>query len=121
MLLPKEMVAGMAPGSVIVDLAADQGGNCELTKPNRTVEVDGVRIIGAVNLPSTVPFHASQMFGKNVANFVGLLVRDGKLAVDLEDDVVRDSMVCQDGEIVHTRVREALGVPPVPAAEEVRG
>jgi NAD(P) transhydrogenase subunit alpha len=118
MLVTAEMVAGMAPGSVIVDLAADQGGNCELTKPNRTVEVDGVRVIGAVNLPSTIPHHASQMFGKNVANFLGLLVRDGALAVDLEDDVVRESMVCQDGEIVHPRVREAMGAPPAPAAED---
>jgi proton-translocating NAD(P)+ transhydrogenase subunit alpha len=115
-LVTAEMVAGMAPGSVIVDLAADQGGNCELTKPNRTVEVGGVRIIGAVNLPSTVPYHASQTFGKNVANFIGLLVRDGALAVDLEDDVVRESMVCQDGEIVHQRVREVGGAPPAPPA-----
>jgi len=119
-LVTADMVAGMEPGSVIVDLAADQGGNCELTKPNRTVEVNGVRVIGAVNLPSTIPYHASQTFGKNVANFVGLLVKEGKLAMDLEDDVVRESMVCQDGEIVHQRVRDAVGAPPVaaPAAED---
>jgi H+-translocating NAD(P) transhydrogenase subunit alpha len=108
-LVTAEMVRAMAPGAVVVDLAAEQGGNCELTEEGRTVDVGGVRVIGPVNLPASVPHHASQMYGKNVANFLGLAVQDGALAPDRDDDVLRACMVCRDGRIVHDGVREALG------------
>src|SRR5690606_10357088 len=81
-LVSEEMVRAMAPGSVVVDLAAEQGGNCEPTLAGRTVDVGGVRVIGPVNLPSTVPHHASLMYARNVANFLALLVREGRLAPD---------------------------------------
>lgn len=77
------MVRGMRPGSVIVDLAAETGGNCELTRPGETLEMHGVTIIGAIDLPSTVPFHASQMFAKNVSTFLQNLVKDGQLRLNL--------------------------------------
>ena len=113
-LVTEEMVRAMAPGSVVIDLAAEQGGNCEATLAGRTVDVDGVRVIGPVNVPSTVPHHASLMYAKNVANFLGLLIREGALAPDPEDDIVNQCTVCRDGGIVHERVSSALG-----AEEEV--
>lgn len=109
-LVTKEMVAAMAPGSVIVDLAAVGGGNCELTKADETVVAHGVTILGPTNLPSTVPNHASQMFSKNVATFVALLVKDGKLNLDLSDEIIRESLVTRGKEVVLPRVREALGL-----------
>jgi NAD(P) transhydrogenase subunit alpha len=113
-LVPAEAVKGMAPGSVVVDLAAEQGGNCELTKPDETVEVGGVRIMGPTNLPSAVAFHASQMYAKNISSFVLQLVRDGRLDPNMEDEIVRETMVTRDGEVVHPRVRQALGLGPLP-------
>jgi NAD(P) transhydrogenase subunit alpha len=101
----------MAPGSVIVDIAAERGGNCELTIPGSEIEHRGVRILGPVNLPSTVPYHASQMYARNVATFLKYLIKDGALWLDREDEIVRDTLVTQAGEVVHPRVREALGVP----------
>ncbi|MDP2957387.1 MAG: Re/Si-specific NAD(P)(+) transhydrogenase subunit alpha [Longimicrobiales bacterium] len=109
-LVTKEMVAAMTPGSVIVDLAAVGGGNCELTKADETVVAHGVTILGPTNLPSTVPNHASQMFSKNVATFVALLVKDGKLNLDLSDEIIRESLVTRGKEVVLPRVREALGL-----------
>jgi NAD(P) transhydrogenase subunit alpha len=117
-LVTADMVAGMAPGSVVVDLAAEQGGNCELTRPGETVEVDGVRVLGPLNLPATVPYHASLTYAKNVSNFLLLLMREGTLVIDEEDDVVRDTLVCRDGRVVHPRVREALGEPPAAERRE---
>jgi H+-translocating NAD(P) transhydrogenase subunit alpha len=102
------MVGGMAPGSVIVDLAADQGGNCELTRAGDTVVSGGVTIVGAGNLASTIPHHASLTYAKNVANFVQLLVKDGALMLDTEDDVVQECLVAKGGAIVNTRVSDAL-------------
>ncbi len=116
-LVPAEAVEGMAPGSVIVDLAAEQGGNCELTKPDETVEVNGVRIMGPTNLPSAVAFHASQMYAKNVSSFVLHLVGEGGLRLNVEDEIVRETMVTRDGEVVHPRVRQALGLEPLPEPE----
>jgi NAD(P) transhydrogenase subunit alpha len=113
-IVTAEMVAGMTPGSVVVDLAAEQGGNCELTRAGETVESGGVLVMGPRNLPATIPHHASLTYGKNVTNFVQLLVRDGVLALDTDDEVVRESLVARGGEIVNSRVRDALG------AEEVR-
>ncbi len=110
-LLTAEMVAGMPPGSVIVDLAAERGGNCELTRPGETVVAGGVTIIGPVNLPSEVPYHASQMYARNVAAFLKHLVKDGELRVDLEDEITRETLVARGGAVVHPRILELLGQP----------
>jgi H+-translocating NAD(P) transhydrogenase subunit alpha len=110
-LLTAEMVDAMPPGAVIVDVAAEQGGNCELTRPGETVARGAATILGPLNLPSTVPHHASQMHGRNVASFLSLLVAGGDLAIDLADEIVRETLVARDGELVHPRVREALGLP----------
>jgi NAD(P) transhydrogenase subunit alpha len=115
-LLTGEMVDAMPPGAVIVDVAAEQGGNCELTRPGETVSRGGVTILGPLNLPSTVPQHASQMHGRNVASFLGLLVGGGELKIDVADEIVRETLVTRDGEVVHPRVREALGLPAPAAA-----
>jgi NAD(P) transhydrogenase subunit alpha len=108
-LVTAEMVEAMSPGSVIVDLAAEQGGNCAATLPGRTVDVGGVSVIGPVDVPSSAPYHASLMYAKNVANFVALLVSDGALALGTEDDLVAGCAVARDGEVVDERVRAALG------------
>ena len=108
-LITREMAARMAPGSVIVDIAAERGGNCELTQPEEEVEFRGVRILGPVNLPSTVPYHASQMYAKNIATFLKYLIKDGRLNLNREDEIVRETLVTYAGEVVHPRVVEALG------------
>jgi NAD(P) transhydrogenase subunit alpha len=110
-LVTKEMVVGMAPGSVIVDLAAERGGNCELTRAEETIAVNGVTIIGTINLASTVPYHASQMYAKNLTNFLIHLVKDGKMQMNLEDEITRGTLVTQGGEIVNPRLREFFGLP----------
>ena len=112
-LITREMVEGMAPGSIIVDIAAERGGNCELTRPGETVEHRGVRILGPLNLPSTIPYHASQMYARNIATFLKYLVKDGKIALDREDEIVRETLVTHQGEVVHPRVRELLGLEVV--------
>ena len=116
-IVTTEMVKQMAPGSVIVDLAAEQGGNCEPTVAGETVDVDGVKVIGVVNLPGTIPVHSSQLFGKNVANFVTLMVADGAVDVDVDDDVIKESVVARGGDVVNNRVREALGMEKLPEPE----
>ena len=108
-LITAEMVEAMSPGSVVVDLAAEQGGNVAPSLPGRTVDVGGVSVIGPLDVPSSVPHHASLMYAKNVANFAALLVRDGALALDTEDDLVTGCTVARDGAIVNERVRAALG------------
>jgi NAD(P) transhydrogenase subunit alpha len=115
-LITREMVEAMAPGSIIVDIAAERGGNCELTRPGETVEHAGVRILGPLNLPSTIPYHASQMYARNIATFLKYLVKDGKIALDREDEIVRETLVTHQGEVVHPRVRELLGLPASQAA-----
>jgi NAD(P) transhydrogenase subunit alpha len=107
-LVTAQMVQGMTAGSVIVDLAAESGGNCELTKAGETVEAHGVKIIGPVNLASTVPYHASQMYSRNVANFILNLIRDKRLMIAREDEITRETLVVLYGEVVHPRVLEAL-------------
>lgn len=109
LLIVEEAVKAMAPGSVIVDLAAERGGNCALTQANETVIAHGVQILGPTNLPATVPYHASQMFAHNVANFLGLLIEEGALKIDLEDEIVKATLVTQNGDVVNERVREAMG------------
>src|SRR5437879_2105227 len=114
-LVTKEMVASMAPGSVIVDLAGERGGNCELTRPGEIAVEHGVTIIGWFNLASTVPYHASQMYGRNVSAFLLHLVKDGKLQLDMDDEIIRETMLTRDGEVVNARVREFFSLPPLPA------
>ena len=110
-LITADMVRSMRPGSVIVDLAAETGGNCELTRPGEVSVVDGVRIDGTTNLPSTMPYHASQMYSRNVASLLGLmLAKDGTLKVDMNDDVVKGTVITKDGEVVHEATKKALDV-----------
>jgi len=109
-LVTKEMVREMRPGSVIVDLAAETGGNCELTRPGETVEDHGVTIIGPVNLPSTVPYDSSSMYARTVASFLHNLISDGEFRIDLEDEVIRGTLLTYQGEVVNSRVRELLGI-----------
>ncbi len=110
LLITKEMVSGMAPGSVIVDLAAERGGNCELTRPGETIVAEGVTILGPVNLPSTVPYHASQMYARNLVSFLKNMVKNGALNIDSTDEITRETLVVRDGEVVNPRVQALLGV-----------
>jgi NAD(P) transhydrogenase subunit alpha len=107
------MVAGMAPGSVIVDMAAERGGNCEFTRAYETVVEHGVTIIGAVNLAGALPNHASQMYARTITAFFLHLVRSGTPALDLADEITRETLVTRGGEVMHRRVREALKLPPL--------
>ncbi|MBI1994003.1 MAG: Re/Si-specific NAD(P)(+) transhydrogenase subunit alpha [Deltaproteobacteria bacterium] len=107
-LITQEMVKEMRVGSVIVDLAAETGGNCELTRPGETVEADGVSIMGPVNLPSTIPYHASQMYARNIAAFLQLLVKDGKLYLNFDDQIIRETLVVHNRVVMNPRVRELL-------------
>jgi NAD(P) transhydrogenase subunit alpha len=115
-LITEDMVAEMAPGSVIVDLAAERGGNCELTKLNQTIMAHGVLIKGPENLASSVPYHASQMYAKNVSTFLLHLVKKGELHIDTADEITNETMLTRDGNIVSGRVRELLGLPPLPSS-----
>jgi NAD(P) transhydrogenase subunit alpha len=108
LLVPEETVHRMRPGSVIVDLAAELGGNCASTRPDEAVLVHGVTVLGPTNLPSEVPFHASQTYARNVTSFLLHLVKDGRLRLDLEDEITRQTLVTRDGEVVHPAVRERL-------------
>jgi proton-translocating NAD(P)+ transhydrogenase subunit alpha len=112
-LVTKEMVAGMAPGSVVVDLASERGGNCELTKPGEVILEYGVTVIGYYNFASTVPYHASQMYARNIAAFLQLIVKEGKLQLNPEDDIIKNTLVTQAGEIVNPRIREFFSLPPL--------
>jgi NAD(P) transhydrogenase subunit alpha len=113
-LITRDMVNRMAPGSLIVDIAAERGGNCELTRPGETVILPGgVTIMGPLNLPSTIPYHASQMYAKNIATFLKYLIKDAKLALNREDEIVRETLVTHGGEVVHPKVREILGLSEV--------
>ena len=107
-LVTSAMVEVMEPGSVIVDLAAERGGNCELTQPGETVEHEGVLILGPLNLGASIPNHASQMYAKNISTFLLHLVKEGKLELDLEDEITAGTLVTQGNQIVHPRVREVL-------------
>ncbi len=111
MLVTAEMVKGMAPGSVIFDLASERGGNCELTRPGETVVEHGVTIIGRINLASGVPYHASQMYARNISAFLLHLVKEGKLRLDMADEIIHDTALTRDGEVVNERVRDFLKLP----------
>lgn len=108
LLVTGEMVKGMRPGSVIVDLAAETGGNVELTEVGKEVEVGGVAIIGTRNVPSTMPLHASQLYARNVANLLLHLVKDGAIVLDFEDEITKGSCVTHGGEIVNERAKQMV-------------
>ena len=109
-LVTSEMVKQMRPGSVIVDLAAERGGNCERTVPGETVVVDGVTILGPTNLPAEVPFHTSQLYAKNISTFLMHLLKQGLPEVSLDDEICRDTLVARGGHLVHPKVRERAGL-----------
>lgn len=108
-LITAEMVHAMRPGSVIIDLAAEAGGNCELTRAGERVDANGVLILGPTNLPASVPFHASQMYSRNVGAFLQDLVKEGQLILSMDDECVAGTLITQGGQIVHPRVRDAMG------------
>jgi NAD(P) transhydrogenase subunit alpha len=112
-IITADAVEGMAPGSVIVDLAAERGGNCELTRPDETVVKNGVTILGPTNLPSEVPTHASQMLAKNLTNFLKLITRGSDLHLNLEDEIVRATLATYRREVVNPQIRELLGLEPL--------
>lgn len=115
-LVTDAMVKGMAPGSVVLDLAAERSGNCELTRAGETIVAHGVTIIGPINLASTAPYHASQMYAKNLTSFLTNLVKDGKVRPPESDEIIRDTLLTQGGEVVNVRVRESMGLPALVAA-----
>jgi NAD(P) transhydrogenase subunit alpha len=119
-LVTAEMASAMASGSVIVDIAAERGGNCELTRPGETVVHQGISILGPLNLPSTAPYHASQMYGSNVAAFLKLMVKNGELTMNREDEIIRETLVTHGGEVVNARVNELLGTAAAMPAGERR-
>jgi NAD(P) transhydrogenase subunit alpha len=107
-LITEDMVADMRDGAVIVDLAAETGGNCSLTRPDQDVHHDGVIITGPTNLPSTLPLHASQMYSRNVVALLQHLVKDGNIRLDLEDDITKGCLVTHEGEIVHAQLKATV-------------
>ena len=117
-LVTREMVAGMAPGSVIVDLAAERGGNCEFTQAGKVIVEHGVTIVGLFNLATAVPYHASQMYAKNITAFLAYMVKEGKLQLNLEDEIIQSTLVTLGGEVVNARVREFFSLPPLVAEQK---
>jgi len=107
-LVTKEMVERMKPGSVVIDLAAERGGNCELTSPGEIVDYKGVKIVGLINTPSDIPIHASLMYSNNIKNFLKIIIKDGQLYIDKSDEIVTGTLVTQNGEIISEMVKKAL-------------
>ncbi len=118
-LITDEMVKGMKPGSVIIDLAAEQGGNCALTQKGETIEKEGITIVGTLNLPSSIPYHSSQMYAKNISNFLLHLVKEGEIELKMDDEIIYQTLLAKGGEVVHPDLRKALGLSS--KAEEERG
>ncbi len=119
-LVTADMVKAMKPGAVIVDLAAERGGNCELTKLGETVVAHGVTIIGPDNLAATIPHHGSQMFGKNIETLLEhLLGEENQLQLDFEDEIVFETVIAHDGDVPHKRMRELLGYPSIDLGESI--
>lgn len=112
-LVTREMVHAMQPGSVVIDLAAERGGNCECTRAGETVLEEGVSILGPVNLPATLAYHASRMLSKNISTFLLHLAKEGELILDLEDEITRETLMTHQGDVVHPRIREALSLAPL--------
>ena len=117
-LITGDMVKGMAPGSVVFDLAAERGGNCELTRPGETIVQHGVTIIGKTNVASGVPYHASQMYARNLTALLSYLFKDGQLQLNMQDEIIRETLVTKGGEVVSQRVREFLSLPPLVPRDE---
>ncbi len=117
-LVTAQMAEAMAPGSVIVDIAAERGGNCELTRAGETIVHHGVTIIGPTNLPSSKAFHASQMYATNIVNLLKLLVKDGAVALNLEDEIIRESLVTHEGKVVQPRIVPLVEAPGAKPGEE---
>lgn len=118
-LVTKDMVERMEPGSVIVDLAAERGGNCELTQAGEDVIAHGVTIHGPINIPATVPYHASQMYGNNVTTLLKHIIdKEGNLALDMADEINAGTVMCKGGEVIHPRLRSILGMPELAEAAE---
>lgn len=113
MLVSSEMVRRMPRRSLLIDLAAEQGGNCELTRPNETVLENDVSVVGCVNLPATVPFHASQMYARNLSTFLLSQVKNGQKSLNRSDDLVSSTLVTHEGQVVHAKIREVLGLAPL--------
>jgi NAD(P) transhydrogenase subunit alpha len=109
-LITGDMLQAMAPGSVIIDLAAERGGNVDVSRAGETVEIHGVKVMGPINLAATVPYHASQMFARNVTAFVQNFVKKGEIALSDEDEIVRGTMVTRGGDVVSPVLRERLGM-----------
>jgi len=116
LLVTREAVDAMRPGSVIVDMAAERGGNCAATVPGETVVVDGVTIAGPTNLAAAVPYHTSQLYARNVTTFLTHLLAHGLPDVDTADEICRETLVARGGEVVHPRIRERCGLPPLPGS-----
>lgn len=114
-LVTADMVRAMAPGSVVVDLAAERGGNCELTRSGETIIESGVTIIGRINLASTVPYHSSSLYARNITAFLLHLVKDGKLSLKMDDEITRETLLTRGGEVVNARVREFFSLPALAA------
>ncbi len=110
LLITAQAVQGMKPASVIVDLAAERGGNCELSRPDEVVVEHGITILGPTNLPATVPNHASQLYSRNITNFLRHAVKDGAFQMNMEDEITHDTLVTNNGEVVNPRIRDLLGV-----------
>ena len=109
-LITAEMVRTMRPGSVIVDLAAEAGGNSELTQPEREIVENGVTIFGFTNLPASMPLHATQMYARNIQTLVRSLVKDGQLALDFNDEIVKGATITHGGRVVHEATARAMGI-----------
>ncbi len=109
-LITNDMIEKMSSGSVIIDLAAERGGNCEATELGKSIRKFGVTIIGPENLPATVPYHASQMYSKNIATFFLSMIKERKVNIDLEDEIIRETLVMRDGQVVHPVVRKIMGL-----------
>lgn len=110
-LMTREMVEAMSPGSVVVDIAAERGGNCALTVAGQTIDHRGVKVLGPVNLASDIPVHASEMFSKNITTFLLPLIKTGVIRIDTSDEVIRETLIAQEGRVVHPRVLELLQSP----------
>ena len=107
-LVTAEMVAQMSAGSVLVDVAAERGGNCELTRPGETLVAHGVTILGPIDLPGQIPHDASQLYAKNIATFLQYLVKDGRVRFDMDDEIIRETLITRDGKVVHPKIAALL-------------
>ncbi len=113
-LITAEMVGAMCSGAVIVDIAAERGGNCEVTRPGETIVYKRVTVMGPLNVPSMVPYNASQMLSSNITAFLKLLIASGTLAINREDEIIRETLVTHENKVVHARVAELLNPSPAP-------